>query len=122
MEPRVSEAAGHPKVFFTMAVDHRFRRDGEWVSKPSFFAVTAWRDLATQVERVLSKGMRVVVTGRLESWRPDGEERDQVQVIADEIAASIRWLESVTPLPRGEGGSRSSADSGRDREPAGSPW
>jgi hypothetical protein len=42
----------------------------------------------------LSKGMRVVVTGRLEqrSWETDdGGHRSKVEIVADEIGASLRF-------------------------------
>ena len=42
----------------------------------------------------LSKGMRVVVTGRIEqrSWETDdGEHRSKVEIVADEIGPSLRY-------------------------------
>ena len=42
----------------------------------------------------LTKGMRVVVTGRLEqrSWETDeGEHRSKVEITADEIGPSLRF-------------------------------
>jgi hypothetical protein len=39
---------------------------GGWQEATSFFDVVCWRDLAENVALSLSKGMRVVVTGRIE--------------------------------------------------------
>jgi single-strand DNA-binding protein len=53
-----------------------------------------WRDLAENVALSLSKGMRVVVTGRIEqrSWETeDGEHRSKVEIVADEIGPSLRF-------------------------------
>jgi len=53
-----------------------------------------WRDLAENVALSLSKGMRVVVTGRLEqrSWETeDGDHRSKVEITADEIGPSLRF-------------------------------
>jgi single-strand DNA-binding protein len=53
-----------------------------------------WRDLAENVALSLSKGMRVVVTGRLEqrSWETEeGEHRSKVEITADEIGPSLRF-------------------------------
>ena len=53
-----------------------------------------WRDLAENVALSLSKGMRVVVTGRLEqrSWETDdGGHRSKVEIVADEIGPSLRF-------------------------------
>ena len=56
----------------------------------------------------LAKGTRVIVTGRLEqrSWETDqGDKRSKVEVVADEIAPSLRWATAeVTRNERREGG------------------
>jgi single-strand DNA-binding protein len=66
----------------------------EWQESTSFFGVICWRDLAENVALSLTKGMRVVVTGRLEqrSWETDeGEHRSKVEITADEIGPSLRF-------------------------------
>jgi single-strand DNA-binding protein len=50
--------------------------------------------LAENVALSLTKGMRVVVTGRLEqrSWETeDGDRRFKVEIVADEVGASLRF-------------------------------
>ena len=50
--------------------------------------------MAENVGESVTKGTRVVVTGRLEqrSWETeDGEKRSKVEVVADEIGPSLRW-------------------------------
>ena len=67
---------------------------GEAEEQVSFFDVTCWRQLAENVAESLSKGTRVVVYGRLEqrSWETgDGERRSKVEIIADDVAPSLRW-------------------------------
>jgi single stranded DNA-binding protein len=66
-----------------VAVNRRWqdRTTNEWQEATSFFDVICWRDLAENVALSLTKGMRVVVTGRLEhrSWETDeGEHRSKV--------------------------------------------
>ncbi len=73
-----------------VAVSRRWqdRTTQEWQEATSFFDVVCWRDLAENVALSLSKGMRVVVTGRIEqrSWETDeGEHRSKVEIVADEI-------------------------------------
>jgi len=66
----------------------------EWEDDVSFFNITAWQDLAEHIVDSLPKGARVVVTGRLEqrSWENDeGEKRSVVEIVADEVAPSLRW-------------------------------
>lgn len=79
-----------------VAVNRRWqdRTTQEWQEATSFFDVTCWRDLAENVALSLSKGMRVVVTGRLEqrSWETEeGEVRSKVEITADEIGPSLRF-------------------------------
>ena len=71
---------------------NRKGRDGEEIV--SFFDITAWNQLAENASESLSKGMRVVVYGRLDqrSWETqDGDRRSKVEIVADEIAPSLRW-------------------------------
>jgi single-strand DNA-binding protein len=79
-----------------VAVNRRWqdRATQEWQESTSFFDVICWRDLAENVALTLSKGMRVVVTGRLEhrTWETeDGEHRSKVEITADEIGPSLRF-------------------------------
>lgn len=78
-----------------MAVNRRWRsQDGEWQESTSFFTGTIWREQAEQAAESLQKGMRVIVTGRLEqrSWETEtGDKRSVVEVQIDEIGPSLRW-------------------------------
>ena len=79
-----------------VAVNRRWqdRATQEWQEAVSFFDVVCWRDLAENVALRLTKGMRVVVTGRLDqrSWETeDGEHRYKVEITADEIGPSLRF-------------------------------
>ncbi len=85
---------------------NRKGRDGEEIV--SFFDVTAWNQLAENASESLSKGMRVVVYGRLDqrSWESgEGERRSKVEIIADDIAPSLKWATAeVTRNERRDGG------------------
>jgi single-strand DNA-binding protein len=79
-----------------VAVNRRWqdRATQEWQEATSFFDVVCWRDLAENVALSLTKGMRIVVTGRLEqrSWETeDGDHRSKVEITADEIGPSLRF-------------------------------
>ena len=84
---------------------NRKGRDGEEIV--SFFDVTAWNQMAENVGESITKGMRVVVYGRLDqrSWETqDGDKRSKIEIIADEIAPSLRWATAeVNRNPRNEG-------------------
>jgi single-strand DNA-binding protein len=86
------------------AVNRRYQSQGEWQEETSFFGGTLWRDAAENAAESLQKGMRVIVTGRLEqrSWETqEGEKRSIVEVAIDEIGPSLRWATAtVTRSPR----------------------
>ena len=91
------------------AVSRRYQdRNQEWQEETSFFGGTCWRDMAENVAESLQKGMRVIVTGRLEqrSWEnQEGEKRSMIEVRIDDIGPSVRWATaSVTRTPRSGGG------------------
>ena len=89
------------------AVNKRYQSQGEWQEETSFFGGTCWRDMAENVAESLQKGMRVIVTGRLEqrSWEnQEGEKRSMIEVRIDDIGPSVRWATaSVTRTPRSGG-------------------
>ena len=56
--------------------------------------MVCWAQLAENVAQSLTRGSRVVVTGRLDqrSWETDqGEKRSKIEITADEVAPSLRW-------------------------------
>jgi single-strand DNA-binding protein len=88
--------AGAATCQFGVAVNRVWtdRQTNEKKEATSFFNVVAWREMAENAGESLTKGSRVVVTGRLEqrSWEtPDGEKRSVVEIVADEIGPSLRW-------------------------------
>lgn len=85
---------GKAVASFGIAVNRRYQVNGEWTEEVSFLNVTAWDTLGENCAATLTKGSRVVVTGRLQV-RPyttqSGEERVSVDITADDIGASLRW-------------------------------
>jgi single-strand DNA-binding protein len=56
--------------------------------------VNVWRGQAENLAESVTKGDRVMVTGRLRqrSWEtPDGEKRSVTELEADEVGASLKW-------------------------------
>ncbi|MCP3976277.1 MAG: single-stranded DNA-binding protein [bacterium] len=91
------------------AVNRRYQdRNNEWQEETSFFGGTCWRDMAENVAESLQKGMRIIVTGRLEqrSWETqEGDKRSIIEVRIDDLGPSVRWATaSVTRTPRSGGG------------------
>jgi single-strand DNA-binding protein len=87
---------GQASVLLGVAVNRRWqdKETHEWEEAASFFDVVCWRDLAENSAMSLAKGMRVMVSGRLEqrSWETElGERRYRIEIVADEIGPSLRF-------------------------------
>ena len=84
------------------------QRSQQGEDKAHFFDISCWRDLAENVAESLTRGMRVVVYGRLDYRTWDGQngvKRAAVQIVADEVSPSIRWATAqVSKNERGGGG------------------
>jgi len=82
---------------FTVASTPRtFNKDtNQWVDgEAMFLTCTAWRQLAENTAESLTKGARVIVTGRLKQrhWEtPEGEKRSMFGLDVDEIGPSLRF-------------------------------
>jgi single-strand DNA-binding protein len=84
---------GQATTALSLAVNRRWQNQQtkEWEESTSFLDVVC---LAENVALSLTKGMRIVVSGRLEqrSWETDeGDRRSKVEIVADEISASLRF-------------------------------
>jgi single-strand DNA-binding protein len=71
------------------------RNSNEWKDGEALFMrCAAWKELGENVAESLTKGMRVVVTGRLKSRSyetKEGEKRTVIELEVDEIGPSLRW-------------------------------
>jgi len=111
--------AGQATATFGVAVNRRWqnRQTNEWEERVSFFNVVCWREMAENAAQSLSKGMRVLVSGRLEQrdWQTqEGEKRTVVEVVADEIGPSLRWASAeVSRNERKTAGGDGGSSSGR---------
>jgi single-strand DNA-binding protein len=103
-------ASGVAMARIRIAVSRRYQdRDGTWQEESSFFGGTVWRDHAENVAESLTKGTRVILSGRLKqrSWETnEGEKRSVVEIDIQEIGPSLRWATAnVSRTPRSnEGG------------------
>lgn len=84
-------------------------QSNQWVDgEAMFLQCNVWRQAAENVAETLSKGMRVIVTGRLRqrSYETrEGEKRSVMEIEVDEVGPSLRYASAqVNRNPRGEGG------------------
>jgi single-strand DNA-binding protein len=101
-----------------VAVTQRVQQDGQWRDgDTSFFKVNVWRGQAENLADSLSKGYRVMVTGRLRqrSWEtPEGDKRSVTELEADKVGASLKWATAkVERASQRDNGDRSQS---RDRQ------
>jgi single-strand DNA-binding protein len=101
--------SGAPVANFTVASTPRTfdRQSSEWKDGDSMFLNCAiWRQAAENVAESLTKGMRVIVQGRLRSRSyetREGERRTIFEVEVDEIGPSLRY--ATAKVTRSSGGS-----------------
>ena len=88
--------AGQPVARFRVASTPRFRDNntGEWKDGDSLFLTcNVWRQAAENVTESLTRGMRVIVSGRLRQRSyetKEGEKRTVYEVEVDDVGPSLR--------------------------------
>jgi len=97
---------------FTIASTPRTydRQSGEWKDgEPLFMRASVWRDFAEHVANSLTKGARVVATGRLRQRSyetKEGEKRTTIEMEIDEIGPSLRYATAAVTKQSSGGQSR----------------
>jgi single-strand DNA-binding protein len=84
---------------FTVASTPKFfdKTSGGWKDKDDdtlFLRATVWKELAEHVASSLTKGLRVIVTGRLKQRSyetKEGEKRTSFELEVDEVGPSLRY-------------------------------
>lgn len=79
---------GMQVLSFSVCVNARVKRNGEWTDKANWVDVTLYGNRAESLSRYLAKGTHVTVSGRLDqrTWEAkDGTKRSKLEVICDEI-------------------------------------
>ena len=69
----------------------------EWVDgEPLFMRCQVWRESAENVAESLTRGARVIVSGRLKSrsFEKDGQRRTVTELEVDEIGASLKYAKA----------------------------
>ena len=93
-------------------------KDGEAL----FLRASAWREFAEHIAGSLTKGSRVVATGRLRQRSyetKEGEKRTSIELEIDEIGPSLRYATaSVTRTPSSAGPNRTTTEGWADSAPA----
>ena len=102
--------SGAPVANFTVASTPRTfdRATSEWKDGDAMFInCSVWRQAAENVAETLTKGMRVVVQGRLKSRSyetREGERRTVFEIEVDEVGPSLRYATAKVNRTSGGGG------------------
>ncbi|MFG3051812.1 single-stranded DNA-binding protein [Kitasatospora sp. NPDC048239] len=96
------------------------RQTNEWKDGESLFLTcNVWRQAAEHCAESLSKGMRVIVQGRLQqrSYEKDGQKRTVFEVEVDEVGPSLR--SATAKVTRAQ---RANNSGGQQRQQNNDPW
>lgn len=111
---RVGEGEGVPVATFRVGSTPRRLRDGHWQNGETiWYAVKAWRGLATHVAASVRSGEPVVVTGRLvaETWqKEDGTPVTRHVVVAQAVGHDLS--RGTTTFTRAGAGSTGAHEDG----------
>ncbi|MEV8267623.1 single-stranded DNA-binding protein [Microbacterium sp. NPDC076911] len=114
---------GLPVANFTIASTPRNfdRQANEWKDGEALFLrASVWREFAEHVAGSLTKGSRVIATGRLKqrSYETrEGEKRTAIELEVDDIGPSLRYATAQVTRAAGGGGGQ-----GRQAQVADEPW
>ncbi|MEV0676915.1 single-stranded DNA-binding protein [Actinosynnema sp. NPDC050436] len=127
--------SGAAVASFTVASTPRTfdKASGEWKDGEALFLrCNVWRQVAENVAESLTRGSRVLVTGRLRQRSfetKEGEKRTVIELEVDEIGPSLRYATAkVNKVSRGDGGGGGFGGGGQSRggggggAPADDPW
>ncbi|WP_439662381.1 single-stranded DNA-binding protein [Lentzea sp. HUAS TT2] len=129
--------SGAAVASFTVASTPRTfdKNSGEWKDGEALFLrCNVWRQVAENVAESLTRGSRVLVSGRLRQRSFDtkeGEKRTVVELEVDEIGPSLRYATAkVNKVSRGDGGGGGGFGGGGGQQsrgggggaPADDPW
>lgn len=125
-------ASGTPVANFTIASTPRTydRQTNEWKDGDTLFLrCSIWKDSAENVTETLTKGTRVIATGKLKQrsyTTRDGDNRTAIELEVDEIGPSLRYATAkITRTPRGSGSQQNGYQphqQSRPTSPAEDPW
>lgn len=79
---------GQTVCSFSLALNRSYRNaEGNWQEVTDYIDIVAWGPLGERVAQYLTKGRPALVNGRLQSrsWEQDGQKRNKVEVVAQDV-------------------------------------
>ncbi|MFM8894202.1 MAG: single-stranded DNA-binding protein [Actinomycetales bacterium] len=120
--------SGAAVASFTVAASSRYldKATNEWKdSDPVFMRCSVWRQYAENVAESLTKGTRVIVTGRLKqrSYETrEGEKRTVMEVEVDDVGPALRYATAKVNRVQRQGGGFGPEGGGGSASGGDDPW
>lgn len=96
---------GQSVCSFSLALNRQWKsQDGQTQEAVDYIDVVAWAGLGERVAQYCQKGKPVLVNGRLQSrsWEQDGQKRNKVEVLAQDVTFLGTASETSDRAPRSE--------------------
>jgi len=112
---------------FTIASTPRTfdRNSNEWKDgDPLFLRSSLWREAAQNAAETLTKGMRVIASGRLKqrSFEQDGQKRTVIEFEVDEIGPSLKYANAKVNRTQRNGNTQPAQSQQPSQQPAQGGW
>ena len=120
--------SGAAVASFTVASSSRYldKATNEWKDGDTvFMRCSVWRQYAENVAESLTKGTRVIVSGRLKqrSYETrEGEKRTVMELEVDDVGPALRYATAKVNRVQRQGGDFGGAPAGGGAAPADDPW
>lgn len=81
--------SGSMVMTFSLATDHSYKKNNEWVNETDWHNIEVWGDQAERLNGKLHKGLKMVhVEGKIrqENWETDdGKRRSKIKIVANRV-------------------------------------
>lgn len=102
-DPELSATQNSSYVRFNLAVDRRFKRDGDEVTADFPFCI-AWGKTAEFIDKYFHKGMKLGLVGRIQTGSYTNRDGQKVYT-TDVVAEEVEFVESKNASSGNSGGS-----------------
>ncbi len=119
---------GQAVASFTVVSSSRYmdRTTNEWKdSEPVYMNCNVWREHAENVTNSLTKGTRVLVTGKLKQrsyTTKDGQERQVVELEVEDVGPALRYATAKVSKVSREGGNNNASTNSSPATTNEDPW
>lgn len=105
-DPKLSATQNSSYVRFNLAVDRRFKKDGDEVTA-DFPSCIAWGKMAEFINKYFHKGMKIGLVGRIQTGSYTNRDGQKVYT-TDVVAEEVEFVESKNASSGSGGGNNAS--------------